>query len=121
MTVVVWVEFPTAVFYIHSLVRRKGWKSSFRRKRFLDEISSSVRAILLKNFPGIAGPEREDIEQEIKLKLWKMVRRGKDIRNLKSYLGRMVYTTALDVIAKRGNHVSLDNLPIEGRSSALVD
>ena len=90
-------------------------------KRFLDEISRSVKAILLKNFPGIAGPEREDIEQEIKLKLWKMVRHGKDIRNLKSYLGRMVYTTALDVIAKRGNHISLDNLPVEGRSAALGD
>jgi RNA polymerase sigma factor (sigma-70 family) len=90
-------------------------------KRFLDDISRSVRSILLKNFPGIAGPEREDIEQEIKLKLWKMVRRGKDIRSLKSYLGRMVYTTALDVIAKRRNHVSLDNLTAEGRAAALID
>ncbi len=90
-------------------------------KRFLDDISRSVRGIVLKTFPGIAGQEREDIEQEIKLKLWKMVRRGKNIRNLKSYLGRMVYTTALDVIAKRQNHMSLDDLPGEGRSAALVD
>ncbi len=90
-------------------------------KRFLDDISRSVRAILLKNFPGIAGQEREDIEQEIKLKLWKMVRCGKNIRNLKSYLGRMVYTTSLDVIAGRQNHVSLDDLPAKGRASALVD
>lgn len=90
-------------------------------KTFLDDIARSVRAIIMKTFPGIAGHEREDIEQEIKLKLWKMVRRGKSIRNLKSYLGRMVYTTALDVIAKRRNHVSLDDLPAEGRSSALVD
>ena len=90
-------------------------------KRFLDEISRSVRAIILKTFPGIAGQEREDIEQEIKLKLWKMVGRGKNIRNLKSYLRRMVYTTALDVIARRQNHMSLDDLPEEGRASALVD
>jgi len=90
-------------------------------KKFLDEISRSVRAIVLKTFTGIPGQEREDIEQEIKLKLWKMVRGGKDIRNLKSYLGRMVYTTALDVIAKRQNHMSLDDLPVDGRSSALVD
>jgi RNA polymerase sigma factor (sigma-70 family) len=90
-------------------------------KCFLDEISRSVRAIILKTFPGIAGPDREDIEQEIKLKLWKMVRVGKDIRNLRTYLGRMVYTTALDVIAKRQYHMSLDDLPSEGRSSALVD
>jgi RNA polymerase sigma factor (sigma-70 family) len=90
-------------------------------KTFLDEISRSVRAIVLKSFPGIAGQEREDIEQEIRLKLWKMVRRGKNIRHLKSYLGRMVYTTALDVIAKRQNHMSLDDLPAEGRTSALVD
>ncbi len=90
-------------------------------KRFLDDVSRSVRGIVLRTFPGIAGQEREDIEQEIKLKLWNMVRRGKNIRNLKSYLGRMVYTTALDVIAKRQNHVSLDDLPAEGRASALVD
>jgi RNA polymerase sigma factor (sigma-70 family) len=90
-------------------------------KRFLDEISRSVRAIVMKTFPGIAGQEREDIEQEIKLKLWKMVRRGRNIRNLKSYLGRMVYTTALDVIARRQNLMSLDDLPGDGRASALVD
>ena len=90
-------------------------------KIFLDEISRSVRAIVLRTFPGIAGQEREDIEQEIKLKLWKMVRRGKNIRSLKSYLGRMVYTTALDVVAKRQNHMSLDDLPMDSRSSALVD
>lgn len=90
-------------------------------KRFLDDISRSVRVILLRKFPGLAGPEREDIEQEIKLKLWKMVRRGKNIRNLKSYVGRMVYTTALDVISKRQNHVSFEDLPIEGRSTALID
>ncbi len=90
-------------------------------KRFLDEISRSVRAIVMKMFPGIVGQEREDIEQEIKLKLWKMVLAGKNIRNLKSYLGRMVYTTALDVIAKRKNQMSLDDPASESRASGLVD
>jgi RNA polymerase sigma factor (sigma-70 family) len=90
-------------------------------KTFLADISRSVRAIVLKTFPEIAGQEHDDIEQEVKLKLWKMVRRGKNIRHFKSYLGRMVYTTALDVIAKRRNHVSLDDLRAEDRSSALVD
>jgi len=90
-------------------------------KRFLDEISRSVRVIVLKTFPGISGEEREDIEQEIKLKLWKMVLAGKNIRYLSSYIGRMVYTTALDVIARRRNNLSLDDLPLAGRASALVD
>jgi RNA polymerase sigma factor (sigma-70 family) len=90
-------------------------------KLFLDEISRSVQAILSKNFPGIAGQEREDVEQEIKLKLWAMIRRGKNIRNLKSYIGRMVYTTALDVIAQRRLHISLDDLTMETLTEALTD
>ena len=90
-------------------------------KLFLDGISRSVQAILLRNFPGIAGQEREDVEQEIKLKLWLMVRRGKNIRNLKSYMGRMVYTTAIDVIAKRRRQISLDDLTADVFAKALYD
>ena len=92
-----------------------------RTRRFLDEMSRSVRGILMKNFPGLAGPEHEDIEQEVKLKLWKMAGSGKEIRNLRSYMGRMVYTAALDVLAKRLDHLSLDDLPAAGRSEALMD
>ena len=92
-----------------------------RTRRFLDAISRAVKGTLLKSFPGLAAEEREDIEQEIKLKLWKMVRNGKEIRNLRSYLGRMVYTAALDVLAKRLDHVPLEDLPAAGRSASLAD
>jgi RNA polymerase sigma factor (sigma-70 family) len=88
---------------------------------FLEDVSRAVRVILMKRFPGLAGQEREDIEQEIKLKLWKMIRRGKEIRDLRSYLGRMVYTAALDVLAKRLSYVPLDDLSAVGRPEALAD
>jgi RNA polymerase sigma-70 factor, ECF subfamily len=77
-----------------------------RDEQFLNKISASVRNIICAHFPHTSASEREDIDQEVKLKLLKMAARGKGIRNLRSYLWRVVYTTTLDVIGKR-----LEQLP----------
>jgi len=77
-------------------------------KEFLDELSVSVRNIILASFPNMTAQEKEDIDHEVKLKLWRKVARGKKIDNLRSYLWRVVYTTALDLITDRK-----DNLPLE--------
>jgi len=67
----------------------------------LDEIAASVRNIVFRAFPKASPEEREDVEQEVKLKLWNMVARGKNIDNLRSYLYKVVYTTTLDVLEER--------------------
>jgi RNA polymerase sigma-70 factor (ECF subfamily) len=67
----------------------------------MDDLSSSVRNIILANFPHLTPVERQDIDQEVKLKLWRMISNGKDITNLRSYLWRVVYTTTLDLLNER--------------------
>ncbi len=77
---------------------------------FLEEISVSIRNILLAHFPEMSREEKEDIDLEVKLKLWKKAAGGKKIDNLRSYLWRVVYTTALDLVGERLEHLSLENL-----------
>jgi len=75
-------------------------------RHFLGKVTDSIHNIICANFPQTTAGEREDIDQEVKLKLWKMASNGKHIRNIRSYLWRMVYTTALDVIGQRLNGMS---------------
>ena len=49
---------------------------------FLDEVSLSVKKIIFANFPCLTEEEREEIGQDVKLKLLKMASRGKKIGNL---------------------------------------
>ena len=83
---------------------------------FLDEVSLSVRKILSANFPGLTDEEKEEIGQDVKLKLLKMASRGKKIGNLRSYIWKMVYSTALDIIAERIPVVCLDDALESGKT-----
>jgi RNA polymerase sigma factor (sigma-70 family) len=77
------------------------YEKLLQTKEFLEGVALSIRNIIYSKFPGTSIEEREDIEQDVKLKLWRMVSSGKKIDNLKSYLWKVVYTTALDVIEGR--------------------
>jgi len=79
-------------------------------RAFLDEMSASIRNILLACFPDMTPQEKDDIDNEVKLKLWKKAACGKKIDNLRSYLWRVVYTTALDLLGERMNHLSLEKI-----------
>ena len=70
-------------------------------KKFLEDIATSVQNIVFSSFPGMTPQEKEDIEQEVKLKLWRKVARGKKIDNLRSFLWKIVYTTTLDALDER--------------------
>lgn len=85
---------------------------------FLDEISLSVKKIIFASFPGLTEEEKEEVDQDVKLKLLKMAARGKKIGNLRSYVWKMVYSTALDVIAGRSQALRLDDL-LESERSPL--
>lgn len=81
-----------------------------KTKKFLEEMSDSIRNILLAHFPGMTLEEREDIDHEVKLKIWKKIADGKKIDNFRSYLWKVVYTTALDVLGERMNQLSVETL-----------
>ena len=81
-----------------------------RTEKFLEEMSFSIRNILMAYFPELTRQDKEDIDHEVKLKLWKGLTDGKKILNLRSYLWRVVYTTALDVLGERLNSVPLEKV-----------
>jgi len=85
-------------------------EDALKASRFLDDISLSVKKILFSSFAGLTEEEKEEIGQDIKLKLLKMAARGKKIDNLRSYVWKMVYSTALDVLASRIPAMCLDDL-----------
>jgi RNA polymerase sigma-70 factor (ECF subfamily) len=88
-------------------------------KKFLEEISVSIRNIILANFPEMSREEKEDIDHEVKFKLWKKLAAGKKIDNLRSYLWKVVYTTALDIIGERMNYLPLEQLVETARRETL--
>jgi RNA polymerase sigma factor (sigma-70 family) len=90
-----------------------------RTEKFLEELSASIRNILLAQFPELAREDKEDIDHEVKLKLWKKLASGKKISNLKSYLWRVVYTTALDMAGEKLNFVSLEKYEARERKEEI--
>jgi len=62
------------------------------------KISSYIYKIIKHRFPHIPPEMREDIHQEVQIKLWKIRKKGTNIQNIRSYMWRVVYTTALDVM-----------------------
>lgn len=93
-------------------------EDALKAASFLDEISLSVKKIIFANFPGLTAEEKEEIDQDVKLKLLKAAARGKKIDNFRSYVWKMVYTTTLDVISARCPAVCLDEA-LEMRRSHL--
>ena len=85
-------------------------KKLIKTKDFIEKMSKSIELIIWKNFPQLSRQEREDVEQEVKLKIWRMVSGGKKIKNLKSYLWRVVYTTTLDMIDEKMNILPFDSV-----------
>jgi RNA polymerase sigma-70 factor (ECF subfamily) len=65
------------------------------------EAARIIHSLLRTRFPAMTESERDDIEQDVKLKLWRMGAGGKKIDNIKSYLWKAVYTTALDSLDRR--------------------
>ncbi|HPW18387.1 MAG TPA: RNA polymerase sigma factor [Candidatus Aminicenantes bacterium] len=87
--------------------------------RFFDEVSLSVKKIVFASFPGLTEEEREEIDQDVKLKLLKMAARGKKIANPRSYIWKMVYSTALDIITRRSRALCLDDV-VKTQRTALA-
>jgi RNA polymerase sigma-70 factor (ECF subfamily) len=85
-----------------------------RAERFLDELSLSVRKIIFSSFPNLTEDEKEEIDQDVKLKILKMAANGKKIGNFRSYVWKMVYSTALDALKARGRDLSLEDVTASG-------
>jgi RNA polymerase sigma factor (sigma-70 family) len=91
------------------------WEDLFEKDEFIRDLAKSIDRIIRKNFPRITADEKADISQEILHKIWKMIAGGKKIDNLRSYIWRVTYTTALDFVGDEGKYVNVwRNEELEG-------
>jgi len=66
----------------------------------IERFSLLIRQVIQKNLHRGDGIDLEDIEQEVRLKIWAFLKRGKNIQNLTSYIKRVAYSTTIDELRK---------------------
>lgn len=88
-------------------------------EKLIAEVAACVRSVLAHRFPAMPVPQRQDVEQEVLLKLCRMAENGKKIGHLKSYLWRVVFTTALDILDQGQGTLSLEECLERDGSGAL--
>lgn len=67
--------------------------------RAIHEYSFLIRAAIRKTSPQIDESQMDDIEQEVKLKIWKEILKSeKKIINLGSYIWKVTYTTTCRIM-----------------------
>jgi RNA polymerase sigma factor (sigma-70 family) len=65
-----------------------------------DRFSSFIRANIQKYNPNKYGLELDDIFQEVKIKIWKVLSHEKQIKNYSSYIKKIVETSVIDHFRK---------------------
>jgi RNA polymerase sigma-70 factor (ECF subfamily) len=95
-------------------------KKKFQTEEFLNKISHQIQVIFYKKFPHFSSGDQEDIAQEVKLKIWKMIQSGRKINNLESYLWKVVYTTTLDMVDQKMQTVPLEKDMTPALSNPLL-
>ncbi len=68
-------------------------------ERVIDDFSSLIRSAIRKTSPSVDQAQMEDIEQEVKIKIWKeILKTEKKILNLGSYIWKVTYTTTCRIM-----------------------
>jgi RNA polymerase sigma factor (sigma-70 family) len=69
--------------------------------RMIENFSRLIRAAIGKTSPHLSPAEMADIEQEVKISLWKEIRKSeKEIRNLGSYIWKVAFTTTCKMMKR---------------------
>ena len=79
-----------------------------KAKQFSLDISRQIEFIIRQKIPNLSTIDKEDIAQEVHLKIWNILKKERKINNFRSYLWRVVYTTALDYLDKKMDTLSFD-------------
>ena len=80
----------------------------------LERFASRVRAQIASNALNIHGIDPDEVEQEVRIRLWKAVERDPNAEFPASYIQRVVVTTIVDAV-RRAQVRAADPLP-EGES-----
>ncbi len=69
-------------------------------KNIIDKFSSLIRHVIAANLHKTDDINLEDVEQEVKVKIWKFLKKGKKVDNFPSYIKRVAYTATIDELRK---------------------
>jgi RNA polymerase sigma-70 factor (ECF subfamily) len=69
-------------------------------ENILHKFTGFIRIHLLKFYPYRYGLDTDDLFQEIKIKIWKILQNEKKINNLASYIKKIIDSTVIDQIRK---------------------
>jgi RNA polymerase sigma-70 factor (ECF subfamily) len=88
-----------------------------RLRQMLDEYGALLRRAIATVRPHGFGLEVEDIEQEVRIRVWNLLRRESEVDHPKSYLYRIAVNATLDEIkrVKRRREDSLAEATVEAR------
>ncbi len=78
-----------------------------------------IRIQLLKFYPNRYGLDLDDLVQEIKIKIWKILKNEKKITNLTSYIKKIIDSTVIDHIRKIKRENNIFSIESEKRASEL--
>jgi RNA polymerase sigma-70 factor (ECF subfamily) len=79
-------------------------------KEIIDNYSFLIKRIIKNNLYAKDNIYLEDIEQEVKLKIWNVFKKGKKVNNLASYIKKVAYTVTVDELRKMRRQDSSRNL-----------
>jgi RNA polymerase sigma-70 factor (ECF subfamily) len=69
-------------------------------RRIVDGYAALIRKVIQDHLFTDDAVDPQDIEQEIRIKLWKSLRKGKKIDKLPSYLKKVAYTATMDELRR---------------------
>jgi RNA polymerase sigma factor (sigma-70 family) len=66
----------------------------------IERFSVLIRQVIQRNLHRDDDIDLEDIEQEVRLRIWKFLKNGKNVKNLPSYIKKVAYSTTIDELRK---------------------
>jgi len=69
-------------------------------KAVIEQFSRLIRQVIQRNLHRGDGIDLEDVEQEVRVKIWTFLKKGKKIDNLPSYIKRVAYSKTIDELRK---------------------
>ncbi len=69
-------------------------------KAVIDRFSLLIKKVIQGHLHRSDDIDLEDIEQEVRLKIWTFLKKGNNVRNLPSYIKKVAYSTTIDELRK---------------------
>ncbi|MBN2199170.1 MAG: RNA polymerase sigma factor [Candidatus Aminicenantes bacterium] len=87
--------------------------------RILRQFAGFIRLHLHKFAPQRFGLDSEDLYQEVRIKIWKVLRSEKEIKCLTSYIRKIVDSTVIDQLRKLRREENVYNYELERKTAEL--